>query len=140
MNFEIKDLLNYSQIEDLINKESPNDRADIICEKLKYYYFSNKGELYKFDSIKVIYKKLETTIDEELLTIISKYITESIKQLNTEQLLKLKYVKTSVKISENATIFKSLSQIKVGLKRDDENIFTPDFYQIVIEMKVGNLF
>ena len=71
-------------------------------------------KLYKFDSIKVIYKKIETTIDEELLTIISKYITESIKQLNTEQrqLLKLKYAKTSVKISENATIVKSLSQIK----------------------------
>jgi hypothetical protein len=85
MNFEIKDLLNYSQIEDLINNESPNDRADIICEKLKYYCFSNKGELYKFDSIKVIYKKIETTIDQELLTIISKYITESIKKLTTEQ-------------------------------------------------------
>ena len=132
MNFQIKDLLNYSQIEDLINNESPNDRADIICEKLKYYCFSNKGELYKFDSIKVIYKQIETTVDEELITIISKYITESIKQLNTKQLLDLKskYPKTSVKISENATIFKSLFQIKVGLKRDDENIFTPDFYEI----------
>ena len=132
MNFQIKDLLNYSQIEDLINNESPNDRADIICEKLKYYCFTNKGELYKFDSIKVIYKQIETTVDEELITIISKYITESIKQLNTKQLLDLKskYPKTSVKISENATIFKSLFQIKVGLKRDDEDIFTPDFYQI----------
>ena len=132
MNFEIKDLSNYNKIEELINNESPNDRADIICEKLKYYCFTNKGELYKFDSVKVIYKKIETTIDEELITVISKYITESIKNLNKEQkeLLKLKYSKTSVKISENSTINKSLSQIKVGLKRDDENIFTPDFYQI----------
>ena len=132
MNFEIKHLLNYNKIEELINNESPNDRADIICEKLKYYCFTNKGELYKFDSVKVIYKKIETTIDEELITVISKYITESIKNLNKEQkeLLKLKYSKTSVKISENSTINKSLSQIKVGLKRDDENIFTPDFYQI----------
>ena len=132
MNFQIKDLLNYSQIEDLINNESPNDRADIICEKLKYYCFTNKGELYKFDSIKVIYKQIETTVDEELITIISKYISESIKNLNVEQkeLLKLKYSKKIVKISENSTINKSLSQIKVGLKRDDENIFTPDFYQI----------
>jgi phage/plasmid-associated DNA primase len=132
MNFEIKHLLNYNKIEELINNESPNDRADIICENLKYYCFTNKGELYKFDSIKVIYKKIETTIDEELITVISKYISESIKNLNKEQkeLLKLKYAKTSVKISENSTINKSLSQIKVGLKRDDENIFTPDFYQI----------
>ena len=40
------------------------------------------------------------------------------------QQLKLKYAKTSVQISENSTINKSLSEIKVGLKRDDENIFT----------------
>ena len=46
MNFEIKHLLNYNKIEELINNESPNDRADIICEKLKYYCFTNKGELY----------------------------------------------------------------------------------------------
>ena len=132
MNFENKHLLNYNKIEDLINNESPNDRADIICENLKYYCFTNKGELYKFDSIKVIYKKIETTIDDELITVISKYISESIKNLNKEQkeLLKLKYSKASVKISENSTINKSLSQIKVGLKRDDENIFTPDFYEI----------
>ena len=83
MNFEIKHLLNYEQIEELINNESPNDRADIICENLKYYCFTNKGELYKFDSVKVIYKKIETTIDEELITVISKYITESIKQLKS---------------------------------------------------------
>ena len=54
MNLEIKHLLNYEQIEELINNKSPNDRADIICEKLKYFCFTNKGELYKFDSIKVI--------------------------------------------------------------------------------------
>ena len=114
MNFEIKHSLNFNQIEELINNESPNNRADIICEKLKYYCFTNKGELYKFDSIKVIYKTIETTIDEELITVISKYISESIKNLSKEQkeLLKLKYAKTSVKISENSTINKSLSQIK----------------------------
>ena len=91
--------------------------ADTICEKLKYYSFTIKGELYKFDSIKVIYKKIQTTIDEELIK-------------EQKEVLKLKYSKTSVKRSENSTTNKSLSQIKVGLKRDDENIFTPDFYQI----------
>ena len=81
---------------------------------------------------KLFIKKIETTIDEKLITFISKYISESIKNLNKElkELLKLKYAKTSIKISENSTINKSLSQIKVGLKRDDDNIFTPDFYQI----------
>ena len=58
MNFENKHLLNYNNIEDLIINESPNDRADIICKNLKYYCFTNKGELYIFDSIKVIYKKI----------------------------------------------------------------------------------
>ena len=132
MNFENKHLLNYNEIEELINNESPNDRSDIICKNLKYYCFTNKGVLYKFNSILVIYNKIQTGIDDELITIISKYISESIENLNKEQreLLKLKYVKASFKISENSTINKSLSQIKVGLKRDDENIFTPDFYEI----------
>ena len=48
----------------------------------------------------------------------------------------MKYAKTSVKISENSTINKSLSQIKVGLKRDDDNIFTPDFYQIHFQIHI----
>ncbi len=85
MNFENKHLLNYNNIEDLINNESPNDRAEIICKNLKYYCFTNKGVLYKDDSIKVIYEKIVTTIDDELITVISKYISESIKNLNKEQ-------------------------------------------------------
>ena len=84
MNFEILDLLNYEKIEKLVQIDSPNDRADIITEKLKYYCFTNKGELFIFDSSKVIYRKIETTIDEELLTAITKYITLSIKHLNKE--------------------------------------------------------
>ena len=48
MNFEKHDLLNYQQIEELIINYSPNDRADVICEKLKYYCFTNK---YKFDIV-----------------------------------------------------------------------------------------
>ena len=39
MNFEIKYLLNYNQIEELINNESPNERSDIICEKFKILLF-----------------------------------------------------------------------------------------------------
>eukprot|EP01038_Epipyxis_sp_PR26KG_P017698 gene17698-24652_t len=132
MNFEILDLLNYEKIKKLVQIDSPNDRADIITEKLKYYCFTNKGELFIFDSSKVIYRKIETTIDEELLTAITKYITQSIKNLNKEQkeLLYYKHPEKIVKLSENSTINKMLPQIKVGLKRDEEQIFSPDFYQI----------
>jgi hypothetical protein len=87
MNFKNEDLLNYAQIEEIIINDSPNDRAEIICNKLNKYCFTNKGELYKFNSLDVVYKKVETTIDEELITVISKYISESIKNLNKEQKL-----------------------------------------------------
>ena len=122
----------------MINSESPNKRSDIICKNLIYYCFTNKGVLYKFNSILVIYNKIQTGIDDELITIISKYISESIENLNKEQreLLKLKYAKASFKISENSTINKSLSQIKVGLKRDDDNIFTPDFIKFIFRMVI----
>jgi hypothetical protein len=69
MNFENKYFLNYNKIEELINNESPIDRADIICENFKYYCFTNKGELYKFDSIKVIYKKLKQQLTMNQLKI-----------------------------------------------------------------------
>ena len=120
MQFQNSDLLTFNQIQELISNDSPNDRADIIVDKLKYYCFYNKGDLFIFDSSKVIYTKIETTIDEELLTVISKYITNSIKNLTNEQKQLLNYNKDSKKISENSTINKSLSQIEVGLKRNDE--------------------
>jgi hypothetical protein len=133
MNFNKSDLLSFEKIENLLTLNDPNDRADIITEKLKYYIFFNAGELYKFDVSKVIYKKVEETIDDELLTAITKYIGQSIKALTNEQkeLLNLKYPKESKKLSENTTLSKSLSQIiRVGLKRNDENIFVPNFYEI----------
>jgi len=130
MQFQNSDLLTFNQIQELISNDSPNDRSDIIVDKLKYYCFYNKGDLFIYDSSKVIYKKIETTIDEELLTVISKYITNSIKHLTNEQKQLLSYNKDSKRISENSTINKSLSQIKVGLKRNDEEIFTPNFYEI----------
>ena len=46
MNFEIKHLLNYDEIEQLNNSESQNYRSDINCKNLKYYCFNNKLELY----------------------------------------------------------------------------------------------
>jgi len=106
MNFKNEDLLNYAQIEELITNDSPNDRAEIICNKLNKCCFTNKGELYKFNSLDVVYKKVETTIDEELITVISKYISESIKNLNKEQkeLMNMKYQKLANKVSENSTI------------------------------------
>jgi phage/plasmid-associated DNA primase len=132
MNFSTSDLLSFDSLEKLLTSDDPNDRADIITDKLKYYCFFNKGEFYKFDSSKVIYKKVESTLDDELLTCATKYIGQSIKSLTNElkELLKLKYPKESKKISENTTMGKSLSQIRVGLKRDDEDIFTPNFYEI----------
>jgi hypothetical protein len=56
MNFEKKDLLNYDEIENLLKSESPNDRADIICDELKKYVFIQDEKLYKYDTVMVIYK------------------------------------------------------------------------------------
>ncbi len=56
MKFEILDLLNYSNIEDLMSNDSPNERAEIICNNLKKYMFIHEGILYKYDVDLIIYK------------------------------------------------------------------------------------
>jgi 3-isopropylmalate dehydratase small subunit len=98
MNFLKNALLNYDQLESLINSDSPNEGAEIIVDKLKNYIFLNNGEYYKFDLEKIVYKKISHGVDDAIISIITSYITKSISNLNKEQmeLLKLKYNAHSV--------------------------------------------
>ena len=86
MKFETKDLLKYDDIENLLTNDSPNDRADLICDKLKKYCFIQNENLYKYDSELVIYKQIKDSIQNELMTIVSSYLTSSKKSLNKEQI------------------------------------------------------
>jgi hypothetical protein len=130
MNFEKKDLLTYDEMFLLLTSESPNERANIICKKLNKYCFYFNNVLYKFDSNLILYKKIDYMIDEELITIITGYISESKNKLSKEndKLLNQTF-KSYSRISEEIFINKNLKQIKVGLKAE-ENKFKPDFYEI----------
>lgn len=131
MKFENKDLLNYEEIENLLTNDSPNDRANIICDKLKKYVFIQSGLLYKYDTDLIIYKQIKDTISEELISIITSYLTESKKSLNKEQMkiLSLERKNEFKKLCENSTINKMLPQLLTTLK-DDEEKFKGDFYEI----------
>ena len=131
MKFSKTDLLTYDEVMSLLLSDSPNDRADIISKKLNKYCFYFNNVLYKFDSNLILYKKIDYMIDEELITIITGYISKSKNELSKEndKLLNQINSKAYKTISEESFINKSLKQIKVGLKVD-ENKFKPDFYEI----------
>lgn len=131
MEFEKKDLLNYDQLETLLTSESPNDRADIICDKLKKYVFIQDEKLYKYDTDMVVYKLIKNNIPNMLITITTSYLSKSKQNLNKEQskLLSLERKSEFKKLCENATINKMLPQLMTTLI-DDEIRFEGDFYEI----------
>ena len=49
MKFDTKDLLNCSEFEELLKSDSPNNRATIICNKLKKYCFIHDKFMYMYD-------------------------------------------------------------------------------------------
>lgn len=128
MEFKKEDLLTLQDFKNLLVYDV-NDRADIITNNLINYVFYFNGALYKFDSKLVIYKKVESKEDDdELLTIITKFISVSKKILVNKDNQEL-YDKSFKSFGENMNIQKMLPQIRVGLKREDVP-FSPDFYQI----------
>ena len=93
MKFHTTDLLNYDELEKLIETSSPNTQAEIVGKKLKSYMFlTEKKRLYVFDVENVLYNEKEYDIDEAILTSTTKYITESQLNLNKQEqeLIKLK--------------------------------------------------
>ena len=131
MNFENTDLLNYESIERILTSDSPNERAEIICEKIKKYCFLNNGNMYKYDTSMIVYKHIKENIPEELICLITKFLSCSKNKLTKEQtkLLSLERKNEFAKMSENSTINKMLPQLLVNLKNDD-NVFQGDFYEI----------
>jgi hypothetical protein len=132
MNFEKKDLLNYDEIETLLKSESPNDRADIICNKLKKYIFFQYGFLYKFDNELVIYKLIdEFNVRNMLISTLTAFLSKSKANLNKEQskLLSLEMKAEFKKVCEIAYVNKMLPQLSINLI-DDTLKFEGDFYEI----------
>jgi phage/plasmid-associated DNA primase len=131
MKFETKDLLNYEEFETLLSSDSPNERASLICKKLKKYCFIQDKNLYMYDPELVIYKCVKDSIQNELITIVSLYITSSKQVLDKAQnrLLSLERKGEFKRICENATINKILPQLATTLK-EEEIRFKGDFYEI----------
>jgi phage/plasmid-associated DNA primase len=127
MDFKKEDLLTLQDFKNLMVFDV-NDRADIITNNLINYVFYLHGTLYKFNSKYVVYKKIEIDEDDELLTIVTKFISVSKKNLINQDNQEL-YDPKFKSFGENVNINKMLPQIRTGLKKE-ENIFTPDFYQI----------
>ena len=86
IKFNTEDLLTYANIETLITSEFPNERAEIICNKLKVYLFNLDNQLYIFNKELVIYKKIQEDLfkkDDFIISKITKYIDVCHVQLHT---------------------------------------------------------
>lgn len=132
MEFEKKDLLNYDEIKKLLTNDSPNERADVICNKLKKYVFTRDEKIYKYDIDMVVYKSYPLKKNNHMiLSIVTSFLSKSKKNLTKEQkkILKIENKEKFKKLSENSTVNRMLPQILITLI-DDELKFEGDFYEI----------
>jgi len=132
IKFEISDLLNYVEIEQLITTPSPTVRATLISTKLLNYILINSGMYYKYDPLNVLYLRLDEYNEEKLLTTISEFIYKSFTSLKQEDKAKLEtnYKNRYDKIFENISIKKNLPQIKTYLTNDKVDFFDPHLNEI----------
>ena len=132
IKFEISDLLNYVEIEQLITTPSLTVRATLISTKLLNYILINSGMYYKYDPLNVLYLRLDEYNEEKLLTTISEFIYKSFTSLKQEDKAKLEtnYKNRYDKIFENISIKKNLPQIKTYLTNDKVDFFDPHLNEI----------
>lgn len=133
--FDIKDLLDLNELKAL-KIQGVCDRSKAVTKKLIKYIFYFRCVLYTFDSNLIIYQKVEHDEEDQLISVISEYIYNSIEQ---EKKTNKKYFKSEefretywkffLEIQENSFIRKMLPQIKIKLIQT-ENLFSPDYYQI----------
>ena len=131
MKFENNDLLNYEELEQLIDTSSPDTQAEIIGKKLKTYLLLTEDErLYVFDSENVLYNEKEFKVEEEILITTTNYITKSQLNLNNQeqQLIKLKYKKLFDILCKNTTVSKYIPQLKRELRKKAP--FKADYFEI----------
>ena len=131
MYFEKQDLLTYDDIIILIDSKSPNERAQIITSKLKKYCFFQNGVLYTYNNKFIVYNATCEKKDNVLITMITNYLTESLKNLSKEQrqLIELQKTKEFNKFCENTNVNKNLPQLTV-LLQEEEIKFGADYYEI----------
>jgi hypothetical protein len=117
---------------EFIEDENPVTRADILIENLRDYIFSEENVLYIFDKTTITYKPVKGKHDDEIVTVMTRYLTESLKKImeNPERRdhLQLKFKKKLTDICKNPVIKSCMEQLTTGLVRED--VFKQEFYKI----------
>jgi len=121
MNFTNQDYLSSNDLEVLIVSSMPNEKAELVFNKVKKYLFFHNNNLYKLDDETKCYKALTSSKDEiehVLLHTVSKLIEESYKALNKDkqEVLKLKHKSAFERLFENCSIKRYYSQLYMLFK------------------------
>ena len=116
MEFENKDLLTMQEIKIMISSIFPNDKADIVCTKLRNYCFiDDQGTLFALQK-NITYIKTKD-IDNKLISNISLLLEKSFKLLSEDDRERItdKYEKTYSKIFQNSHIREYMPQVHTKL-------------------------
>jgi len=145
MEFKLKHLLNYKNLETLITTEFPNEKAKLISSKLLNYIFIQNSTLYIIQENKT-FKAIVGDADKHLMTLTTKLIELSIKNLSkdNQDLLRLRHDKRYKIINDNRDVKTYYDQLYIYLNPVDEVKFdiTPielHFNNGYIDLSTGEL-
>jgi phage/plasmid-associated DNA primase len=116
MQFEKLDLLSHKEIEEILDSNYANVRAEIIIAKLKKYMFILQGTFYILNLESVTYSAFVNNTDS-LINFVVEYVTKSIEALETTQITRFMkfYPKVFPTLTENSFIKKIEPQLKTKL-------------------------
>ena len=131
IKFEINDLLNFVEIEQLVLSVRPIEKAIIISKKMSNYLLINNGDFYRYDTEKVLFIK-EDYDENYIMSLITLFIDKSYMNLTDrdKEILQLKYKKTYDNIFKNSDVNKYLPQLTTYLTNNKVNFSDPHLYQI----------
>ena len=115
-----KNLLNADEIEILIDSPFPNDKANLLSQKLKDIVIIQDKMLYVLQP-NLTYSVSNTDIHSNLLTVCTALIAQSFKALakTDSAMLEMKHKKTLAGIFQNAAVEKYYPQLLQPLTRTD---------------------
>ena len=130
--YDTNDLLNFADLKRLTHSTEPDEKAEILANKMKRYFIYNKGLLYSFDKENVIYTQYDIQQDNKnlILTRICEFISMSKKNLPKKDSTKLNEYKNYPFISENSSINLYIPQLLTYLTNDNINFDDPHIMQI----------
>jgi len=126
------DYITFTDIETLITSVLPNEKAQILAQKLKDKFIINFDRLYQFDKENVLYTRTDKDVEKYIYHITTLLMEHSFKALHSyeRENLKLKYKNAVDKVFANSFIKSFFPQLTIYLTNDNINFHDPQINEI----------